>query len=450
MDGSDAAPHDDVGDAAPDANVAPESGPVAPVSVRLAAGSKVIGVTTDDYVVFWATNDAGSSLAAAPAAGGTVQVLSTTTTTAVVAGSTVVWLEGATADGGACGGAAIESWTSAHGAVHVAPYAEDPGSFGVTESAPLDPETETAYRIAVNADGSKVAYLTDCEADALAVASTDGSSAPLTVPLTPALPPTFYLNGDTLTLRPAGAPLGPLQVFAGNPLTVTIPNLAKLISDPTGAWAWEPAATGMQLVKTSDGSVVYTDPMAPLDFAVFDERAEHFFYASAEGVRQVEPGAAAPVEIISGTGVGNVVATAPDGSTVLCEAADDGGITRAAVTTGPMPRTYSLPPVREMGFLADGTITWFDSGTLSVEPVLGGPVVTVATSVDHIKLVGGTQAAIFRSPGPTFAASIVDARGTLPTVAVDPTPDTNGVFAPPAGGVVAYASGGAIYAIRTR
>ena len=62
--------------------------------------------------------------------------------------------------------------------------------------------------------------------------------------------------------------------------------------------------------------------------------------------------------------------------------------------------------------------------------------------------IGGSQIATFHTlPSLTM---IVDAAGKIPSFALTPTPDFDALVGAPAGGLVAYVAGGAIYAAKTK
>ena len=268
-DGGDAAPPNDAADAGdaegPDAADAGDAGAVR-ASRFLASGDAILGVTSDGYVIYWTNNPADPAnpeLAAISVTGTGAQVLSTTTPGrqyAEVGGSTVVWLDTAGMDAGACPtpyGRAIRSWSSSRGTSLVAPYAIDYhpiSEFGAAGSQ---------ANVAMSADGSKVAYVPGCIGDdaggvdliKVAVAPTDGTGVPLTAALPPPPAPDaqfwLYLNAATATMQwqftvdgGGNAQVFSQEAFAGNPLALTIPNLPYLLTDPTGTWAWEPAAAG--------------------------------------------------------------------------------------------------------------------------------------------------------------------------------------------------------------
>jgi hypothetical protein len=110
------------------------------------------------------------------------------------------------------------------------------------------------------------------------------------------------------------------------------------------------------------------------------------------------------------------------------------------------PTTYPIPAPDGALFLGDSTLVWRDGSTIYAEPVLGGPVTTIATSNGNYMPIGGSQIAT----GSPSGTSIVDATGKVPSFVLDPAPNGQGLVAPPAGGIVAYVSGGAIYAVKTK
>ncbi len=342
--------------------------------------------------------------------------------------------------------------------------------------------------VAVNQDGSEVAYVPSCAPRSqstaalvqttVALAPTNGSGAPLTATLAP--PPTdakVLLNGATVTLSESftddgGVGVGQ-PVFAGNPLAQTIPSLSPYaVTDPTGKWAWEPASAGMQLVRISDGSVVFTDPDAASDgegsprTSKFDASGANLFYASTEGLKQIALASPTTAITIPGTSAACAAAlvttpanpgrilTAPNGEAVLCitSLADGGSPDNVTlVTTGATPSIVALPwqGLPSYAFLPDSTLTWPVGGTLFAEPVSGGPVVTVATSISGDTSIGGSQVVTFGGSTRRSANAVVDAAGKSPGFQLNPSPDVTVVFAPTSGGVVAYAAGGSIYAVKT-
>jgi hypothetical protein len=469
--GADAEPGD-----ATDAADAADAGPFERASLRLGPGSEVIGVTSDDYVIYWIAGDAGAgysakgTLAAISTTGADPRILSTTANGtrstdgarfAVVAGSTVVWLDSAGLDAGTCNelGFAIWSWSSAQGKSLVAPFT---AGAELTRVGPTG--TMIPGQVAVSADGSQVAYPSVCtwpSLTAVAIAPTSGKGAPLTAALSPG--PNYAnlsLDGTTVTVDEDFSMDGGGSrqvVFGGNPLALTISNANDCTTDPTGTWVWEPAsAGGMELVRASDGSVVFTDPgasslkTANSASVSFDAAGSNLFYTSAEGVKHIALAAPTTAATLAGTsGVcGEALVVAPNGESLVCiTARGDGGSTYTVVTTGATPSTFTLPATTGyVGFLPDSTLIWQNDG-LFAAPVLGGPVTTVATSAQDYAAIGGSQVVV-EIMQPSRRELVVDATGKLPTFQLNPTPETR-IFAPQGGGVVAYGSGGAIYAVKT-
>jgi hypothetical protein len=149
-----------------------------------------------------------------------------------------------------------------------------------------------------------------------------------------------------------------------------------------------------------------------------------------------------------------LILAAPNGEAVLCVTSlGDGGSPDnvTLVTIGATPSTFALP-AGGLGlpyvFLPDSTLTWSIGGTLFAKPVSGGPVATVATSIASDTSIGGSQVVTFGNTS-VVSAFVVDAAGKSPGFELSPSPDTTAVFAPTSGGVVAYASAGSIYAVKT-
>ena len=72
---------------------------------------------------------------------------------------------------------------------------------------------------------------------------------------------------------------------------------------------------------------------------------------------------------------------------------------------------------------------------------------TLAPSYTSYTSVGGSQIALTTSAA--AGTWIVDAQGQVSSFALDPAP-VGSVFAPTAGGIVAYIASGAVYAVKTK
>jgi hypothetical protein len=523
---ADGAPSQDAGDAesadATDAGDA-ESGDAADggdaglerAALRLAAGEQVIGVTSDNYVVYWVTLPVGTNnesgvLAVVSAGGGDPQILFTgqyDEDGVVVAGANVLWTELLPAgfDAGPCGtnDVSLYSWSAAHGVTQIASSIAA-GSLQVSgASRPLGGapgstdswSTDNWASIAVSPDGSEVAYVADCNAPvgpsgslpdggpggelSVAVAPTDGTGSPRTAPLTqPSESSRLYLSGGTLLVQPFGASgtgLGAdlIEVFAGDPLTPRTdpqpgyPNYP--LTDPNANWLWVPASQGMELVRASDGSVLFTDPdadvlslpVAGFGFAVFDRSGTNLFYLAGGLVKQLALASPTTAVTVSGAGVcTDLMAAAPNGAAVLCSAiTGDGGFGCYVATTGAGSTTIALPTaacsapdVFLTQFLADAALVWTDGASFFAELTRGGPVSTVTSLVgvqtNELQTIGGSQVAA-RVPYSSTEV-IFDVTGNVPAFGLDPAPlFSDPLSAPPTGGLVAYVSGGAIYAVQT-
>jgi hypothetical protein len=212
----------------------------------------------------------------------------------------------------------------------------------------------------------------------------------------------------------------------------------------------------MQLVRTSDGSVVFTDATALprygqqgflTQYPLFDPTSSTLFYTAADGVKELVI-ASKTVTSLAGTSGMTVMGVAPNGDAVLCfRTEEDGGFAFYLVATGATASTFAVPVTSgdTFGFLADSTFIWISGSTLFAQPVPGGPTVTTSLPRD-LQFIGGSQIVTTASPG--SSAYVVDMEGKLPNFELSPTPEGT-VATRPRGGLVAYSSAGSIYAVKT-
>ena len=427
------------------------------------SGFTIVGITTDGFVIYY---NSSSAVHAAPVGGGApISVFASGVPDVAVYGSAVYAL-------GAITGPCAEqrpllAWTAAGGATTISSRATT-----FKSAQDLAVVSTNGLLFAYQAWSDSACSSREVDVGLLTIPGGEFPARPSSTcagyPGEGAVWPSLAPDGTLLTTAYCGNDAGTSwqsDLFAVSSDASNIGRVRTIASfagagqlDATGAWMWLPnPAGGAQLVKTSTGSVVASDPAA-LPWALFDPGDAHAYYLAGSALVQLDLSTAPPTRATLASTVQNgTLAIDPNGAFVLddewsstsAEAADAGTSLVLRSTSGQGTSTFvAASGINELaGYTADGSFAFAtEKGVLtSIGTTAGSSATTVASGVAAVSPVRDTRVLASFDAGPPIVFDLSGARAPW-------TFDPRAVFATvaPGGRSIVYTTGGVspmLYAI---